>query len=240
MNSNKINDYYGLIYRYVYLPDGRIYYGQVGKRKNKNLEESFIKRQKEHLSSFSNLKFHNLLKNELNNFKLEIIEFCNNEEELNIREEFWIQTYKTNDYWFGFNLTSGASPPVLRGEKNYAKSLVQTTQTCLNIINDYLNGVKVTTISQHYSIGIVNTYDILGCKNAYTNLRHYIQETILNKLYILLKHKGQIPKLSKEKKSRKGIPLSKEHKKSLKEVKALVANTYHLGVRTNKIKEMDY
>ena len=28
-------------------------------------------------------------------------------------------------------------------------------------------------------------------------------------------------------------------KKSLKEVKALVANTYHLGVRTNKIKEME-
>ena len=117
------NNYYGLIYKYTYLPDKRMYYGQVGKKKKDSkmlsLERSFQERQKEHLTADYNEVFHDLLREENENFKLEIVEFCFSREELDNKEEFRIKKDNTNvkNGGYGFNLTDGANPPIMRGEE---------------------------------------------------------------------------------------------------------------------------
>lgn len=73
----------------------------IGQTKN------FEKRKKEHLNeNRTNLRFHNLLRKNLNDFTIDIIEDDVQDTLLNDREKYWIKYYNTF-LGFGFNLTEG-------------------------------------------------------------------------------------------------------------------------------------
>lgn len=94
------------IYRFKNLVNGKVYIGQT--------TISIRKRLIQHMT-FSRpwtrchkTYFHNALaKYGLNNFELSLIEICNSQEELDIREKYWINYYKSNNKNFGYNIESG-------------------------------------------------------------------------------------------------------------------------------------
>ena len=84
------------IYKTTNLIDGKIYIGQKSKKLNDN----------EYYGSGI------LIKQAINkygkeNFKKEIIEYCENKKELDLKEQYWIKKLKTRDLKIGYNIQCG-------------------------------------------------------------------------------------------------------------------------------------
>lgn len=99
-----------MIYKYIYktvnLLNGRSYVGQ----------HSTNKEYDSYIGSGSELK-EDIKKYGINNFLKGIIEYCNNQEELNEREKYWINKFDTINN--GYNICKGGGDfPILYGEKN--------------------------------------------------------------------------------------------------------------------------
>lgn len=94
------------IYRFKNILNGKVYIGQtivpVRKRliQHMTFSRPWTKCQKTY--------FHNALnKNGLINFKFDVIEICASQEELDIREKYWISYYKSNNKQYGYNIECG-------------------------------------------------------------------------------------------------------------------------------------
>ncbi len=94
--------HYGLVYKYTDLTNRKIYYGQTINLK---------KRQAQHLSLAKNgdeSYLHRAMRaHGIENFICEVIEKCDNEDQLNKREQFYIARDKSNSPKFGYNMTEG-------------------------------------------------------------------------------------------------------------------------------------
>ena len=94
-----------VIYKFTNLINNKVYIGQT--------TQSVRTRVIQHIAdSKSNRKsktyFHNALsKYGFDNFTFEIIEYCQDKQQLNEKEIYWIGYYKSNIKQFGYNLTPG-------------------------------------------------------------------------------------------------------------------------------------
>lgn len=94
------------IYRFKNLKNGKIYIGQtiVPVRKRLIQHMTFSRPW----TKCNKTYFHKALhKYGLHNFDFSVIEICKSQEELDIREKYWIEYYKSNDKDFGYNIESG-------------------------------------------------------------------------------------------------------------------------------------
>lgn len=93
-----------LIYKVTNLVNNKIYIGQT--------TTSLNQRKKEHeyraLRGDRNTYFYSALKSYgFDKFKWEILEENINFQDLNLREEYWINYYNSNNFEFGYNMTKG-------------------------------------------------------------------------------------------------------------------------------------
>lgn len=94
------------IYRFKNLINGKVYIGQTTVPMRKRLIQHMTFSRP--WTKCHKTYFHNALaKYGLNNFELSLIEICNSQEELDTREKYWINYYKSNDKQFGYNIESG-------------------------------------------------------------------------------------------------------------------------------------
>lgn len=101
----------GVIYCYTYKPTQEKYIGQttnLNKRLNEHLKEKRV-----------NLRFHNLLRKDFNNFVIQILEENIPLDQLDIKEKYYIKLFNTKEK--GFNLTSGGDGG-FEGCQNYWKT----------------------------------------------------------------------------------------------------------------------
>ena len=94
------------IYRFKNLVNGKIYIGQtiVPVRKRLIQHMTFSRPWTKSHKTY----FHKALnKYGLNNFDFSVIEICSSQEELDNREKYWINYYKSTDRRFGYNIESG-------------------------------------------------------------------------------------------------------------------------------------
>lgn len=94
-----------VIYKYKNNINGKIYIGQTC---------NFTKRKKQHLRSSVNIYDDYLIhkairKYGIENFSIDILEYCQSKEELNEREMFYIELYKSFAKESGYNLTKGGA-----------------------------------------------------------------------------------------------------------------------------------
>ena len=98
---------YGYIYKITNLTNGKIYIGQ-------------------HLGSEADHKYFGsgkLLKDAIKkygkaNFKKEILEFCKSEEDLNVRERYWISKLNATDLSIGYNISDGGQDGCFRNKQH--------------------------------------------------------------------------------------------------------------------------
>lgn len=94
------------IYRFKNILNGKVYIGQtvVPVRKRLIQHMTFSRPWTKCHKTY----FHNALnKYGLVNFEFEVIEICATQEELDLREKYWISYYKSNDKKYGYNIECG-------------------------------------------------------------------------------------------------------------------------------------
>lgn len=94
------------IYRFKNIKNGKVYIGQtiVPVRKRLIQHMTFSRPWTKCYKTY----FHKALnKYGLINFEFEVIEICSSQEELDLREKYWINYYKANDKNYGYNIESG-------------------------------------------------------------------------------------------------------------------------------------
>lgn len=102
-----------IIYKITNIINDKLYIGKT----TKSLEW----RWKVHICHSKNKNYHGLLQRAIakygaDNFKLEIIDSAKSEEELNEKEKYWIEYYKSYLKEKGYNLTKGGEGGALVGE----------------------------------------------------------------------------------------------------------------------------
>lgn len=125
------------IYKITDKTTQQIYIGQ---------SNDIAQRWKEHLKSLDNTDIHFALRNNILNFTFEVIELCK-EEDLNIREKYWISFY--NSYEKGFNMTPGGK--TFTSPKN--KRPVEQYDLQGNYIASYESIKQAQEINHNYHIG---------------------------------------------------------------------------------------
>jgi group I intron endonuclease len=88
-----------VIYQLKNLVDGKVYIGQTTKR----LRDRFVR----YLDRSNPFLKRAVLKHGANNFELSVLQRCRTVERLNIREQYWIRRFKSDDALFGYNLQPG-------------------------------------------------------------------------------------------------------------------------------------
>ncbi|MBQ2397792.1 MAG: GIY-YIG nuclease family protein [Bacteroidales bacterium] len=105
---NNVSDYYGIIYMYENLINHKKYIGQTTK--------PILERHKNHKSQKYNSYFHNALsKYGEECFEITILDYGFDADELNAKEQYWINFYETLKS--GYNLTAGG-----KGSSGYKHS----------------------------------------------------------------------------------------------------------------------
>lgn len=103
INQNILN-YKLVIYRITNLKNNKIYIG-----KTKQLLKKRLIKYKYDIKTKKNYIHNTLRKYGWNNFKIDVIDICNNEEELNKKEKYWIKFYKSTNKRFGYNIHPGGT-----------------------------------------------------------------------------------------------------------------------------------
>ncbi|QIW89883.1 homing endonuclease [Bacillus phage Izhevsk] len=109
-----------IIYKVTNLTNNKIYIG-----KTKNLSYRKYTHKCQALTRDSNTYFHKAIrKYGWENFKWEVIDETETDEELNEKESYWIEKYNSNIQTVGYNMSNGGEGNALIGELNpmYGKS----------------------------------------------------------------------------------------------------------------------
>lgn len=143
-----------IIYKTTNLINGKIY---VGKDKHNN---------QKYFGSGILLK-RSIKKYGLNNFEKIILDFCENEDDLNIKEKIWIEKLKSNDLTIGYNITDGGEGGDTLTNHPFRTEIIRKTTEAINKIK--------YKISDHHS-------DVKGEKNPMFGKKH--SEESKNKMSI--------------------------------------------------------
>ena len=154
INIIEDKEYYGIIYEAINKINGKKYIGQT--------KNDLIIRQRQHFSDSSkndNLHFHNAIrKYGRENFEWHIIDHSSNEEELDLKEIFWIEFLKTYDEKFGYNMTFGGQ--TIKEGSFYRKSNDLRLRYDTNILIYDMNGNYFATTNAE------NIYNVIGSYNS--------------------------------------------------------------------------
>lgn len=117
-----------VIYKTTNLINGKIYIGQDTKNDPRYLGSGkIIKRA--------------IKKYGYENFKKEIIEVCYNQNELDIREKYWINNLKTTDENIGYNISFGGQTGWMRGLKHSEETKKNYSLNRKGKLTGYKNGM---------------------------------------------------------------------------------------------------
>lgn len=125
-----------VIYKTINLINGKIYIGQDSKNDPSYFGSGLILGK-------------SIEKYGIKNFKKEIIEVCKTKQELNIREVFWIDKFKSTDKSIGYNISKGGS-----GGDTFSN---QSDETKSVIINKRMSKLKNIQSSNDYKMKISNS-----------------------------------------------------------------------------------
>lgn len=133
----------------------KLYIGKTSK--------SIKKRFKEHCKDSSKFSkrplYADMVKYGFQNFKIELIEFCENEELANEREQFWIQYFQA--YYNGYNSTHGGY-----GKRIYDYELIY--KEWLNDRNCSATAMRLGISPETVSLAVKKHNEIPYCKNNLT------------------------------------------------------------------------
>lgn len=132
-----------LIYKYENKINHKKYIGQT---------KNFTRRQYEHLRSsilgYDNFTFHKAIKKYgIENFDVEIVCYCNSKEELNEKEIYYIDYYKSFISDGGYNLTRGGD-----GLIGFIQSNLQRKKTSERLMGNKYSVGYIATIEQRRKI----------------------------------------------------------------------------------------
>lgn len=149
------------IYKITNLVNNKIYIGQT--------ITGITNRWKGHLYKTGCVLLHNAIcKYGKENFKIEVIEYCN-EESLNEREVYWIAYYKSNNKKYGYN--------ILKGGNNGRKGLYKLSKSEIQEIIDLeKQGVTHIEIGRRFGINRKTVTFILKRELNYKNKRVSLEE----------------------------------------------------------------
>lgn len=144
------------IYKITNLVNNKIYIGQT--------ITGIAARWRGHLNKSGCRFLHNAIcKYGKENFKIEVIEYCN-KESLNDREVYWISYYKSNNRMYGYN--------ILIGGNNGRKSLYKLSKSEIQeIINLEKQGITHIEIGKRFNINRKTVTFILKRELDYKNKR---------------------------------------------------------------------
>lgn len=125
-----------IIYR-VTTPSKKVYIGQTIHKLERRIHSHIYTSKKS-----NQLYFHKALrKYDLSKIVFEEIDKASSKEELNKKEIYWIEYYKSNDSRFGYNLTKGGDGAASYGDKN-AMFGISMEQRLINKHGEALGRVK--------------------------------------------------------------------------------------------------
>lgn len=101
MSLDCLNNMYGYIYKTTNIVNNKIY---IGQHRYSAFDETYI--------GSGTLLWKAINKYGRDNFICEMLEECNSFEELNVKENYYIQLYKSNNLEIGYNMTSGGQGTV--------------------------------------------------------------------------------------------------------------------------------
>lgn len=125
-----------IIYKITNILNNKIYIGQTTQKFNKRISQH--KRDSKHRNSYL---YNSIKKYGFDKFEFKILEECSNIEKLNIREIWFIKTYKTQNRNIGYNIHSGGRNYTIpddekkkrserqKGEKSYWYGKKQSEET---------------------------------------------------------------------------------------------------------------
>lgn len=115
---------YGYIYLTTNLINNKIY---VGQHKSSTIYDNYLG---------SGVNFKKALKKYgRNNFKKEILTTCDNEEELNLKEMYYIELYNAKDITIGYNISQGGKERFFTGLKHSELSKQKMSITAKNRVH---------------------------------------------------------------------------------------------------------
>lgn len=118
-----MSEYVGYIYKITNLLNGKIY---VGKRQRSVFDKYYWGSGK-YISN--SIELHGV-----ENFSREVIEWCTSEEQLNIRERFWISELDARNPSIGYNLSEGGDGSNVGGKQNANYCFVHNDTQVLRIL----------------------------------------------------------------------------------------------------------
>lgn len=193
------------IYKITNLINNKIYIGKT----IRNIQERWNEHVSCALNNSDNLYLHNAIqKYGANNFKIEVIDSCNSEEELNQLEEYYIKLYNTQDKNIGYNLTNGGDGNLKYDYKKIremwdeglsCKQIVEVLHCDKGVVTNALknhstynyhlslqrsNTMKKIVYQFDYNYNLISQYDsIVEAANKNQCSTTIIQKVIKNKTY---------------------------------------------------------
>ena len=122
LNSEKAN-FRNVIYKFTNLINGKVYIGQTRKMLRERLAGHIYE-----MKNKPNYFHKTILKYGLSNFDISILEICENPEDLDGMEIYWISYYDSTNREKGYNLTKGGSGI----RYNVHKTFIETVQSRMN------------------------------------------------------------------------------------------------------------
>jgi len=218
---------YGYIYMIKNKVNDKKYIGQTTDKKGYRAGLT-LKQIKDKYNSYL---FNSFAKHGKDNFVIKIIDSGKNQNELNQKEEFYIQKYKTLDRNFGFNLKHGGSKGKLTeetkkkiSEANKGRELSEETKKKLSeslkgriISEETKKKISETILKRKKRDGYVNSLETRRKLSEANKGRVFSEET---KRKLSEVHRGK--KLSEETKKKlseanRGKKFSEEHKRKISE-----------------------
>lgn len=120
---------FGVIYKITCIINNKVYIGQT----TRSLRERFSEHSKRTYYISNSIK-----KYGIGNFKVEIISICSTQEELNEKETYFIEYYKSIDKKYGYNLTTGGHNTI------YTDEVKQKISDSMKGKNNHRFGKKVS------------------------------------------------------------------------------------------------